>query len=98
MQKKYLDIAKNRKSELINILQKSKDIKLKNSCVKQIINISEKFNLRKTKIEKELYCKYCKTAHLKPKIRIKRIQKNKKSILQKIIICDNCGKQQKINL
>lgn len=99
MQKKYLDIAKERKNELISLLQKSKDVDLKNNCVKQIILISEKFNLSRSKLEKELYCKYCKHSHTyKSKIRIKTIKKNKENILQKIIICGNCGKQQKIKL
>jgi RNase P subunit RPR2 len=99
MQKRYLEIAKERKKELILLLQKSKDLELKNNCVKQIILISEKYNLPKTKLEKELYCKYCKSSHTsKSKIRTKTIQKNKIKILQKIIICGNCGKQQKIKL
>lgn len=99
MQKKYFGLVKERKNELITLLQTSKDIQLKDNCVNQIILLSEKYNLRKSKIEKELYCKHCKKAHsIKTKIRTKTIKKNKLKILQKIIICGNCGKQQKINL
>jgi len=97
--KKDKEIARERKQELIYILKNTKNETLKNNCVKQIILLSERFNLRKTKEEKELYCKYCKKVYNeKTKRRFKCIKKNKKKILQKVMVCGNCAKKQKINL
>ncbi|PIU22515.1 MAG: hypothetical protein COT14_00895 [Candidatus Diapherotrites archaeon CG08_land_8_20_14_0_20_30_16] len=99
MAKKDKEIAQERKIELLSILKKTKDETLKNNCVKQIALLSERFNLRRTKEEKDLYCKYCRTVYSnKTKTRIKHIKKNKKKILKKIIICGNCGKDQKQTL
>jgi len=99
MRKKYLDVAKERKLELLNLIKTSKDKDIKNNAVFQTIQLSEKYNLRKTKEEKEMYCKFCKTAYnSNTKIRIKTIKKNKLKKLQKILICGNCGKEQKISI
>jgi RNase P subunit RPR2 len=99
MAKQTLEIAKKRKEELFKMLKYSKDPILKKSIVKDIIILSKRFNLTRTKEEKELYCKYCaKAIDNKSKIRIEKLKKNKEKIIYKIIICGNCGKKQKIKL
>jgi len=81
------------------LLKTAKDKTLKVSIVKNIISLSKRFNLRRSKDEKELYCKFCaKPIDSKSKIRIEKIKKNKEKILQKIIICGYCGKKQKTKI
>jgi len=98
MRKKYLEIAKDRKKDLIKLIKESKNENIKNNAVKQLLKLELKYNLGRTNEEKGLYCKYCKRAYSNPKIRIKTIKKNRNKVLQKIFICDNCGKEQKQTL
>jgi len=99
MAKQAIELAKKRKQELLQLLNDTKDKSLKDSIVKTIILLSKRFNLRRAKAEKELYCKHCaKAIDNKSKIRIEKIKKNKEKYLQKIIICGYCGKKQKYKI
>lgn len=98
MRKRYLEIAKDRKKELIKIIKNSENKNIKNNAVKQLLKLELKNNLGRDTEEKGLYCKYCKKAYIRPKIRVRIIRKNNKEILQKRYFCDNCGKEQRQNL
>lgn len=92
-------LAQERKNELLELLKKTKEQEFKNNIIHQIALLSSRHALRRTKNEKNIYCKYCKTAfNSKTKTRIRGFKKDKTKKLQKMFICDNCGKEQRITL
>lgn len=93
------ELAIKIKNELLSLLKASKDPEFKANIIKQLIKVVERYSLRKTKYEKTLYCKYCDKQYAKnTKIRIRGFKKDNKKKKQKIIICGNCGKEQRITL
>lgn len=93
------NLAKQRKEELLILLLQTNDLDLQNSIVKQILLLAKKFNLKRTKDEKTIYCRKCANIYnKKTKIRIESIKKSKEKKMQKIIICGNCNAIQKISL
>ncbi len=93
---KGINLAKNRKKELVELYLKS-DFDLKKNIAEEITNLNKRFCLRKT-IEKDLFCKYCYSDLANSKIRFETIIKNKKEVKIKKIICSNCKKEIKKQL
>lgn len=93
------ELAQKRKNELLCLLENSKDKEFKNCVAKQLSELEKRHSLRKTKKEKQLYCKYCYMLYNENcKTRIRGFKKNGKKKKQKVIICGKCGKESRITL
>lgn len=93
------ELAIKRKNELLALLKFSKDPEFIKSIIRQLSELLERLALRKTKDEKKLYCKHCTKPYSKnTKIRIRGFKKDGQKKKQKIVICGNCGKEQRITL
>jgi len=71
---------------------------LKKNALKLIYKIRLRYNIRLSQTEKMSFCKFCFNPYKHPKIRFRKIKKNKETYLQKIIICENCGKEQRFTI
>ncbi len=93
------ELAIKRKNELLNLLKSSKDPEFIKNIIRQLSELLERLSLRKTKEDKKLYCKHCAKPYSKnTKIRIRGHKKDGKKQKQRIIICGNCGKEQRVTL
>ena len=94
MKKNTNSIARERIKYLFTLIDNiDKDIS--ESAIKMIKKIRTKYNIRLHQNEKEKFCKFCNKPYDNSKIRMRTIKKDNKKYLQKIVICDNCGKEQR---
>ncbi len=93
---KYKAIAKIRINYLFNLLLQSDEFD--KTAIKAIEKIRLKYNIRLSKDQKMVYCRFCKSKYINPKIRFKKIKKNHLSNMQKIITCDFCGKDRRFSI
>lgn|GEM_PF-3043471 len=89
--------AEERIEYLFNLIKKTKDADLLKNSVKMVEKIRKRYNLRLSQRQKQLFCKFCMHPYQNPKIRFKKIKKNTKFCLEKIVICDVCGKETRFN-
>jgi len=90
--------AKMRINYLFDLIENAKDTALKKNAIKMIEKIRKRHNVRLTSAQKSIYCKFCFNPYVKPRIRIKKIVKNKKRVVQKVVICDICGKERRFTI
>ena len=95
---KNKEIAKDRINYLFNLLRDNlNDYEFSKNIINMIYRLKQKFNIRLTQNEKEVFCKKCLKPYINPKIRFKIIIKNKEKFLQKKIICEFCNYEKKFS-
>ena len=93
---KLKQIANERIGYLFNLISESDDFDY--GAIRSIEKIRLKYNIRLNTKQKEIYCKSCLSKYINPKIRFRKINKNKTKWIQKIIICNICRKERRFRV